>query len=199
MCPRRSSGTGKTTLGYILKGLIPHAIKGTLKGNVIVAGLDLQKASLVTTAKSIGMVFQDLNAQLFNLTVQEEIEFGLRNLRLPLEWAKEAMNLLSLEELAQRNPLNLSAGQKQRVILASIIAIHPRVLILDEPSAHLDHQSRVQLKNWLLQLQTDQQMTIILIEQDPWLVGKLCQRYFFLKDAMLQEVMKEDLSKTVRK
>ena len=71
------SGTGKTTLGYILKGLIPHAIKGTLKGNVIVAGLDLQKASFVTTAKSIGMVFQDLNAQLFNLTVQEEIEFGL--------------------------------------------------------------------------------------------------------------------------
>ena len=60
-------------------------------------------------------------------------------------------------------------------------------------SAHLDHQSRVQLKNWLLQLQTDQQMTIILIEQDPWLVGELCQRYFFLKDAMLQEVMKEDL------
>jgi energy-coupling factor transporter ATP-binding protein EcfA2 len=187
------SGTGKTTLGYILKGLIPHSIRGNLDGDISVVGLDIKKSPLPVISKSVGMVFQDLNAQLFSMTVHEEIEFGLHNLKLPLEWAQEAMHFLQIDDLANDVPMNLSAGQKQRVILASIIAMHPKVLILDEPSAHLDFNAKQLLRDWLRQLNQEQHNTIILIDQDPWLIGELCNQFLFLNNKTINHQEKEDL------
>jgi energy-coupling factor transport system ATP-binding protein len=170
------SGSGKTTLAYILKGLIPHSIRGEFSGDVIVANYPVKTTKISTLAAHVGMVFQDLNSQLFSATVIEEIRFGLRNMHLDLAWADEALQHLQIEHLRDHNPLNLSAGQKQRVILASVIATKPKILILDEPSAHLDAPSKVILRDWLRQLNQERGITIILIDQDPWMVGELCSR-----------------------
>ena len=106
-----SSGSGKTTLAHILKGLIPQSIKGFISGKVIVDGKEALKTTINDMAKTVGMVFQDLNAQLFNNTVQEEIEFGLHNLKIDLSNATKAMEMLDILDLAHEIPMNLSAGQ----------------------------------------------------------------------------------------
>ncbi len=187
------SGIGKTTMGFILKGLIPHTIKGKLQGKVQVAGLNVKKTKIVKLARYVGMVFQDLNSQLFSTSVQEEVEFGLRNLKLNLEWGQEAMEFLSITDLRDRMPMNLSAGQKQRVILASIIATHPQVLILDEPSAHLDKASKIGLKKLLEKLNREYGTTILIIEQDPWILGEICQSILHVENTTIQRTEKSDL------
>ncbi|UYP44917.1 putative ABC transporter ATP-binding protein [Candidatus Lokiarchaeum ossiferum] len=187
------SGIGKTTMGFILKGLIPHTIKGKLKGSIQVAGWDVKKTKIVKLAKAIGMVFQDLNSQLFSTSVQEEVEFGLRNLKLNLEWGLEAMEFLGIANLRERMPMNLSAGQKQRVILAAIIATHPKVLILDEPSAHLDKISKIGLKNLLMKLNHEYGTTILIIEQDPWILGEMCQSILHVEDCTIRRTDKNRL------
>jgi energy-coupling factor transporter ATP-binding protein EcfA2 len=185
------SGSGKTTLGYILKGLIPHSIKGQLQGAVHVAGFDVFHTKPAILARYVGMVFQDLNAQLFSATVLEEIRFGLRNLKLDLAMADEALINLQIEDLQDQIPMNLSAGQKQRVVLASVIASRPKVLILDEPSAHLDAPSKRRLLHWLQQLNKESGITILLIDQDPWLAGELCQSVLLLDDKHIFRVPKD--------
>ncbi len=187
------SGIGKTTLGYILKGLIPHTFKGKLDGKVEVAGYDIKKTKIAKLAKEVGMVFQNLNAQLFNTSVMEEIEFGLRNLKLNLDWAQEAIEFLGIAHLADKMPMNLSAGQKQRVVLASIIAMHPKVLILDEPTAHLDEESKFGLKKWLEKLNQHYNMTILIIEQDPWILGEMCNRLIQVSNKNISSVSKDSL------
>lgn len=187
------SGAGKTTLGYILKGIIPHSIKGHLSGEIKVTSKNIRKTKIPELAKSVGMVFQNLNSQLFNTTVLEEIEFGLRNLGLNLEWAEEAMRFLGIWEIKDRMPMNLSAGQKQRVVLASIIAMHPQVLILDEPSAHLDHTSKNGLQKLLSKLNAEFGTTIIIIEQDPWLIGELCKDILFLSRKNISRINKAEI------
>jgi energy-coupling factor transporter ATP-binding protein EcfA2 len=167
------SGSGKSTLGMILKGLIPHYIKGYFTGDVFIDSFDTKKEKISQLAKTIGMVFQDPNSQLFSNTVRKEIEFSLHNLGLALNLADKALESLNITDLAEENPLNLSAGQKQRVILASIIAPKPKILILDEPTAHLDHKSRKMLIEWLKKLNEQENITLLIIEQDPVILGEL--------------------------
>ncbi|MBY9005819.1 MAG: ABC transporter ATP-binding protein [Candidatus Lokiarchaeota archaeon] len=176
------SGSGKTTFAYILKGIIPQIFKGYLKGNVYINHLDIRKAKIVQIAKIVGMVFQDLNSQLFSNTVKEEILFGLQNLKLNLDWGKEAMDFLNIESLAEEIPMNLSAGQKQRVILASIIATKPKLLILDEPSAHLDFKGKYSLLKNIKRLNSEYNTTILLISQDPWIIGELCHHILYFNN-----------------
>ncbi|MBN1215632.1 MAG: ABC transporter ATP-binding protein [Candidatus Lokiarchaeota archaeon] len=179
------SGSGKTTFAYILKGIIPQVFKGYLKGNVYINGLDIKKTKIANIAKNIGMVFQDLNSQLFSNTVKEEILFGLQNLKLNLAWADEAMNFLDIISLGNEIPMNLSAGQKQRVILASIIATKPKLLILDEPSAHLDYKGKFALISTLKRINSEYDTTILLISQDPWIIGELCNNILYLHNSTI--------------
>ncbi len=187
------SGIGKTTLGYILKGLIPHSIRGHLSGDIQVAGYNVRKTKIVKMAKDVGMVFQNLNSQLFSSTVREEIEFGLRNLKLDLTWADGVMTNLGITHLEKAVPINLSAGEKQRVILASIIATHPQVLILDEPTVHLDHESKQGLITLLRDINHRFHITILLIEQDPEILGQLCKDLLKLTGAQIQRVKTSDV------
>ena len=188
-----NSGTGKTTMGLILKGIIPHSIHGKIKGDIIVSGLDIKKTKIAKLAKKIGMVFQDANSQMFSNTVKEEIEFGLRNLKLDLNWAEDAMKFLGIVELKDKLPMNLSAGQKQKVILASIIAMHPEILILDEPSAHLDFDSKKKLIKWLKKLNKEFGTTIVIIEQDPRIIGEICESILFFQDKSIERKEKKEL------
>ncbi len=187
------SGIGKTTLGYILKGIIPHSIRGKLEGNIKLNGLNVKKLSISTIARSVGMVFQNLNAQLFSNTVKEEIEFGLKNLKMDPSLAIQAMKKLKIEDLSNNSPMNLSAGQKQRVILASIMALKPKILILDEPSVYLDPANKIRLKEWLIKQNQEFQTTILIASNDPWLIGELCDEILFFKNKSIKKIQKSEI------
>ena len=187
------SGIGKTTLSYILKGIIPNSIRGKLKGLITINGLNIRKMSISKIARAVGMVFQNLNAQLFSNTVKEEIEFGLKNLKMDSSLAIQAMKKLKIEDISDKSPMNLSAGQKQRVILASIMALKPKILILDEPSVYLDPQNKMRLKEWLIEQNQEFQTTILIASNDPWLIGELCDEILFFKNRTIEKVNKSKI------
>jgi energy-coupling factor transporter ATP-binding protein EcfA2 len=162
------SGCGKSTLARALTGLIPHAIPVIWEGQVIVAGLNIHDHSIPEIAQRVGAVFQDPSSQLFHLRVEDEVAFGPRNLGLPEEhvndrvnWALEAVGVSGLRE---RQPVELSGGQKQRVAIAAALAMHPQVLVLDEPTASLDVSGTEQVIATLQELRWQLGITIVLIE-----------------------------------
>ena len=139
-----ANGAGKTTLAYVLSGFVPHFYHGTLAGRVMVGGKSTRETPLGELVLAIGLVFQNPFNQISGtkFTVREEVAFGLENLGVPraemLARVEAAMALVGVLELADRSPLALSGGQMQRVAIASILAMQPRVLVLDEPTAQLD-------------------------------------------------------------
>jgi energy-coupling factor transport system ATP-binding protein len=183
------SGCGKSTLARILLGLIPHSIPAKVSGKVRVAGADPRLQSLAETTQQVGMVFQNPSAQLFHLNVFDEIAFGLRNLGLDersiterVIWSLEATGL---RDLAECVPANLSGGQKQLVAIAAVLAMRPKVMILDEPMASLDDQSVQRVMSTLAYLQKKLGITILMIEHR--LTGALrnADRLMALEDGKL--------------
>ena len=137
------SGSGKSTLTLCLDGLIPHLVEGDYSGQVVVAGLVVDDTPVHVLAQQAGLVFQDPDSQFCTLTVEDEIAFGLENLRPPpdeiepaIDEALASVGLAGYQEPAARD--TLSGGEKQRVALAAVLAMGPRLLVLDEPSANLD-------------------------------------------------------------
>ncbi len=162
------SGCGKSTLAKALTGLIPHALAAVMTGSVQVAGLDTQSYTIPELAQRVGLVFQNPSSQLFHLRVADEVAFGPRNLGLAepevqarTEWALTAVGITELKE---RNPAQLSGGQKQCVAIAAVLAMRPDVLVLDEPTASLDVPSTRQVLAVLHSLRQSLGMTIVLIE-----------------------------------
>jgi len=162
------SGCGKSTLARVIAGLIPHAIPAWLDGRVTVAGLNTLTQSIPDLAQHVGMVFQNPASQLFHLRVDDEVAFGLRNLGLDeaeiarrVPWALSAVGLAGLEAY---QPVELSGGQKQRLAIAAVLAMRPRVLVLDEPTASLDIGSTKQVMSYLQALRARFGITIVLIE-----------------------------------
>lgn len=137
-----ASGSGKSTLCRTFNGLIPHFHGGVLEGRVLVAGKDTQTLSVNDLFAQVGMVFQNPDAQLFNRTVERELASGLESLGLPSATihARIAASAatVGITDLLTRSPHQLSGGERQLVAIASILALQPQVLVLDEPFAHLD-------------------------------------------------------------
>ena len=167
------SGSGKTTLAYLLNGLVPHFFEGTLEGSVIVEGRDTKGCTVSDMITSVGLVFQNAEAQLFNSTVEDEIAFGLESLGLTRREIEEAIEgtaaALHIQHLLGRSPSTLSGGEKRVVAIASVLSLHPPVLVLDEPLAHLDWESARKVREVLLDLHKSG-TTVVVIEQR---VGKV--------------------------
>jgi len=161
------NGSGKSTLTYLINGLIPHSIPGTLTGGVFVDGVDTRAKSVSFFSKYVGMVFQNPDFSLFNLTVAEEIAFGLKNLSGHVHHKKieEALGLVNLKGYETRDPQTLSFGEKQKVCLASVLALDVSYIVLDEPTAMLDWKSSLELYRLLRKLNA-QGKTIIVVEHD---------------------------------
>lgn len=162
------SGCGKSALARAISGLIPNSIPATMEGHVEVDSLDTRKNPLPVLAQHVGMVFQNPGTQLFNLKVIDEVAFGPRNLGFDddeiqrrQDWVLQALGLSSLKNC---NPANLSGGQKQSVAIASILAMRPKVLVLDEPTASLDIANTRRVMETIKTLNADFGITIVMIE-----------------------------------
>ena len=174
------SGCGKSTLCRLLNGLIPHFFRGRLEGEVVVMGYDVRKTPTHVLARHVGMVFQNPENQLFLSSVEKEIVFGLENLGLPREEIRrrleEVIELFDLSEIRDRPPYELSGGQQQRVAIAAVVAMGPEVLVLDEPTAHLDPASSKEVIDLVLKLNRELGTTLILVEHRLELVAPHASR-----------------------
>ncbi len=164
------SGAGKSTLALCLNGLIPHSVEAHWEaGRILVDGQDTRQASLGRLTRQVGLLFQDPEAQLALLEVDDEVAFGLENLGTPrpamLRRVPAARALLGLDPARTPARLDqLSGGTKQRVTLAAILAMGPGALVLDEPTANLDPQGTTELFDTLADLCRDSNRSLLLVE-----------------------------------
>lgn len=162
------SGCGKTTLCRCFNGLIPHFYQGTLEGEITVAGLKVSEHPTYELAKHVGLVFQNPENQLFALSVEKDVAFGLENLGVPREEMRKkvdwALELTGIYDLKDRPPHELSGGQQQRVAIASVLAMQPEVIVLDEPTSFLDPLSAKKIFEVIYDLNRKLGITVILVE-----------------------------------
>jgi len=178
------SGCGKSTLAHAVTGLIPHAIPAVLEGSLKVADLDIRSNPIAKLAMHIGAVFQNPTSQLFHLRVVDDVAFGPRNLGLP-EWevaerVEWALHAVGAESLGDCHPAELSGGQQQLVVIAAALAMKPKLLVLDEPTASLDIQGSVQVVCTLERLRQELGITILLIEHRLAEVARIVDRVVVL-------------------
>ena len=163
------AGAGKTTLARAIAGIIPHHYPGDFYGSVTVNGLDTVDSKIVDLSRLVGMVFQDVESQIISPLVEDELLYGLENFGVPREEIpgrmEEALAKVGVSDLRERSIASLSGGQRQKVAIASIIALKPKILVLDEPTGELDPRSSRQIFSLLKELNEEQGITVILIEQ----------------------------------
>ena len=162
------NGAGKTTLAYSIDGLIPGQYNGIKKGAVNVFETEVEDYAKGELQQLVGVVFSDPEAQFTAMTVEDELVFGMENIGLSLpeiqdrlDWVTE---LTDLSHLMMKPPYEISGGQKQRVALAAVLAMKPKILVLDEPTSMLDPVSRGLIFKVLAKLKAEENNTIIVIE-----------------------------------
>ncbi|MGA7877026.1 MAG: ABC transporter ATP-binding protein, partial [Desulfoferrobacter sp.] len=163
-----ANGSGKSTLGYLLNGLIPHFMEGEFIGNVMVNGNDTRNLTVADLAERVGLVLQNPEAQLFNATVAEDIAFGLESLGLDAgvidARLAQVVRSLHIDHLLDRSPTELSGGEKRLAAIATVLALDPSVVVLDEPFADLDWDGVELVRRQLRELH-QMGKTVIVIEQ----------------------------------
>jgi energy-coupling factor transport system ATP-binding protein len=162
------AGAGKTTLCYCLAGIIPHFVNGLFEGHAAVNGRSLADLRLTDIAGLVGFVLQRPENQLFNPTVEEDVAFGPENLCLEphhiLDRLRSSLDFTGMRAYTKRTCSSLSGGETQRIVLSSILAMGPELLILDQPAAELDPLGRKQIYENIYRLNREAGKTIILIE-----------------------------------
>ena len=183
------SGCGKTTITRLLNGLIPHFYEGELSGDVEVDGMKIPNEELYTIAQKVGSVFQNPRSQFFCLDTTSEVAFGCENLGLPepeiLGRVDRVTRELKMERLMGRNIFQLSGGEKQKVACASVSAMCPDIMVLDEPTSNLDLDAIEELKQ-TLKLWKSQGKTIVLAEHRLYWLKEVCDRVLYLEDGQIR-------------
>jgi energy-coupling factor transport system ATP-binding protein len=162
-----ASGCGKTTLMRCINGLIPRTYHGEMHGEIHIFGKPIADMSMPELSQQVGTILQDPERQIVGSYVLNEVAFGLENLGMPreeiLERADETLNFLGISHLRDRETFSTSGGEKQKVALAGVLSMRPRLLLLDEPLASLDPMSSheaLQFFRWL----ADQGIAIMIVE-----------------------------------
>lgn len=179
------NGSGKTTLSKCLNGLY----KPTL-GDVIVDGLNSKNTPIVQMVRRVGYVFQNPDHQLFNSNCWDEIAYGPRNIQLSEEEIKtrveEAAGVVGLPEIFfEEHPFFLSKGLRQRVAIASILALRPKVIIVDEPTTGQDARQSFEIMDFLMDLNEKHGHTIVIITHDMPIVGKYARRVIVMGEGKI--------------
>jgi energy-coupling factor transport system ATP-binding protein len=181
-----ASDAGKTTLCLVASGLAPRVIRGTLSGRLTVDGADMIDKPMHELATLVAIAFQNPSTQLSGVcdTVFEEVAFGPANLGLPLgsliERVEGSLRRLHIEDLAERDPARLSGGQQQLVALAGALAMRPRHLVLDEPTAQLDPHGTRLVMDALAELAADGGASILIAEHKTDELAAVCTRIVVL-------------------
>lgn len=178
------SGAGKSTLSACLSGAVPHHYTGTFFGSVMVDGHDTCEVSLTDVSQIAGSVLQDIDTQMVASVVEDEMLFGLENFGVPHDQIEqrvsETLETVGISDLRDREIATLSGGQKQKVAIAAILAMRPRVLVLDEPTAALDPASSTLVFETLREANRALGITIVVVEQKVALLSEYCNRVLVL-------------------
>lgn len=185
-----TSGAGKTSLALSLNGVIPHELPGDFYGEILIDGLDTVDNPTEKFCRKVGEVFQDIDSQMVASVVEDEILFGLENFgydRLEIESRlNKALKELGIEDLRYREISSLSGGQKQKVAIASILALEPEIMVLDEPTGELDPESSIEIFELLKKLNEEKHITVIIIEQKIMLLSAYVKRLLVLDKGNLK-------------
>lgn len=180
------SGCGKSTFLRTVNGLIPHMYSGTYSGDVKVAGRTVRDTSMRDLAQTVGFLFQNPENQIFMFTVERDVAFGLENLGIPREVMRarvdEAISMMGIGPLAQRAPHELSDGQKQRVALAGVLAMKPKLIILDEPTSLLDPKTASELVDLVGKLRKELGTTFLVVEHRLDLLVRVADRIVVMNE-----------------
>lgn len=160
-----ANGTGKTTLSKLILGILrPQS------GEIYIDGDNARELTLASAGRRVGYVMQNPARQIFSPTVKEEMEFGLRILGLDADRIRqktdEYLKYFDIAKYADGFPFALSRGEKQRLVLAAVLAMEPAYLMLDEPTASLDSKRKEMLRNYLLKIRAERGCGIIIISHD---------------------------------
>lgn len=184
------NGSGKTSLCNVLRRFVPDFYKGELKGKITLEGKELKDYSAKEIVQKVGFVFQNPFTQISGVkeTVFEEIAFGLENLALDAEYIRkrveETLKLLHIEELRNKNPYELSGGQGQKVALASIIAMDPEIMVIDEPTSQLDPKGTEEIFE-IIDILKKEGKTIILVEHKLELIAEYAEKVMVLDEGKM--------------
>ncbi len=177
------NGAGKTTLIKHFNGLLKPT-----SGSVRINGVETTKTSVATLARDVGFVFQNPDHQLFSETVDDEIAFALKNFGYEAEVIEKritwAVNLLGLTQYRKTSPFMLSGGERKRVALASVLAWDPKILVLDEPTIGQDHRQKENLRQFIMQMQT-QGKTIVMVTHDVEFVAECNPRVVLMREGKI--------------
>jgi energy-coupling factor transporter ATPase len=183
------SGCGKTTLCRCFNGLIPHFYSGKLEGNLNVANLKVADSKIHELAKHVGFVFQNPENQLFALSVEKDVAFGLENFGMPRDEMRKRVNwalqTADIENLRERAPHELSGGQQQRVAIASVLAMQPEVMILDEPTSFLDPLGALKIFQVINELNKKLGITVVLVEHRLDLASKYANHVIVMDEGKI--------------
>jgi energy-coupling factor transporter ATP-binding protein EcfA2 len=183
------SGCGKTTMCRCFNGLIPHFYQGELEGKTLISGLNVADNPIHELAKRVGFVFQNPENQLFALSVEKDVAFGLENLGMPREEMRRrvdwALNLTGICDLRERAPHELSGGQQQRVAIAAVLAMQPDVIVLDEPTSFLDPLSAKKIFEVIYDLNKKLGITVVLVEHRLDLTAKYANHIIIMDEGKI--------------
>ena len=183
------SGCGKTTFCRCLNGLIPNFYSGEIQGELFVDGVDVSDKSTAELSKHIGFVFQNPENQLFSLSVERDVAFGLENQGIPreeaLERVKWAMRVTGIEELREKAPYELSGGQQQRAAIAGVLAMKPNIIVLDEPTSFLDPRSAEDIVAVIASLNHEYNLTTVLVEHRLDIVSRYANRVIIMDNGKI--------------
>ncbi len=185
-----SAGSGKSTLTYAMNGIIPHCYPGDFFGSVKVDGMDTCETSLTDLSRVVGSVCQDIDSQIINSIVEDEVLYGLENFGVPHDEIEarvdEALNDMGIADLRDRVIASLSGGQKQKVAIASVLALKPKVLMLDEPTAELDPASSLQVFQLLERYAREHGTTIVVVEQKIALLSEFADMLVIVDEGQIR-------------
>ena len=183
------AGAGKTTLVRAISGMIPHLYPGDFYGSVTVNGMDTFETPLTDISRQVGTVFQDVDSQIISPIVEDELLYGLENFGVPREEIPdrigEALQKVGIPDLRERTIGSLSGGQRQKAAIASIIALKPKVLVLDEPTGELDPRSSRQVFSLLKELNEEQGITVIIVEQKIMLLCEFARQLAVMNEGRI--------------
>lgn len=185
-----ASGCGKTTLIRLINGLIPHYYSGEISGDVVVSGKNIRDTQLYELAGIVGTVFQNPRSQFFSVDTDGEIVFGPENIGLSPKDIVERKDLvvseMQIEKLLERSLFELSGGEKQKIACASVSALLPEIILLDEPSSNLDWNAISDLRDSVRRWK-EEGKTIIISEHRLWYVKDLIDRVLYLSDGAVEK------------